>query len=176
MQINFVPSDNFTPGGAPLPPPVYHERVERPIVHPKFNDPPSSAVRRPSPSASTPVYPPAQARPTPRHSQEERPHSNGWTTAILSPSSGAESVDEEVTYQGTPSVKGNVNATPHSSAGTGSPPETEPRGTGGDRVMSIGTLLLSHGPPNQSYERRGARGHGMDVDGEEQVRRVRRYD
>lgn len=145
------------------------------MVHPKFNDAPSSAVRRPSPSASTHNYPPAHARPTPRHSPEERRQSNGWTTAILSPSSGAESVDEDVSYRGTPSVKGNAHATPHSSAG--SPPDTEPRApAGGDRLMSIGTLLSSREPPQLSYERSGARGHGMDVDEEAQARRGRIYD
>jgi hypothetical protein len=66
-----------------------------------------------------------------------------------------------------------MNASTHSP--TDSPPETQPRAAGGDRLMSIGTLLSPREPPNPSYERRGPGVHGMDVD-EEQARRGRKYD
>lgn len=163
-----MPPDDFAPGGAPLPLPIQRERHEQPIVHPKINDAPSPALRPPSSSAPTYNYP------TSRYSPEEQHPSNGWTTAILSPSPGAESVGEDVTCQSPPSVKGNVSATTHFS--TDSPPDPEPRGTGGDRAMSIGTLLSSHEHPNPSYGRRGAGAYGMDVDGEGQARRRRKYD
>ena len=169
LQFNCAPPDDVAPGN-------HREQVERPIVHPKFNGTPSPSTRPTSSSSSSFHY---HARATSRHSVEERRHSNGWT--VLSPPSGTESVGEDLIYQSPRSVKDdiNVNATTHSHSHspTDSPLETNlPRATGGDRVMSIGTLLSAPEPLNTSHERRGAGGQGMDVDEEEQARRGRKYD
>jgi len=122
----------------------------------------------------------ATSRRSPEERQERR-HSNGWTTAVFSPSSGVESVSDDVTYQSPRSSKDDVNATAHphphshSHSPTDSPLETQPpRAASGDHVMSIGTLLSASEPPKQSYERRGAGGHRMEVDEGEQARRGKR--
>lgn len=100
---------------------------------------------------------------------------------MLSPSSGVGSVGEDMTYQSPQSFKDDmVNATTHSHSHspTDSPlgSDLPQRAAGGDRVMSIGTLLSGPEPPNTTFERRGAGRQGMDVDEEEQARRGRRYD